>query len=145
MVLINSSPIVYQDRNIGAVVSETDITHLLRLNNELYKTSEKLFNLEEKIRKSSHPKNPFSYIKGSSNLLQDTIKLAKRAASTDAPVLIYGASGVGKELFAKAVHSIREKETAPFIAINCGAISESLFESEIFGYESGLFQSRSKG
>lgn len=139
VVLINSSPIVYQDRNIGAVVSETDITHLLRLNNELYKTSEKLFNLEEKIRKSSHPKNPFSYIKGSSNLLQDTIKLAKRAASTDAPVLIYGASGVGKELFAKAVHSIREKETAPFIAINCGAISESLFESEIFGYESGAF------
>jgi len=138
-VLINSNPVVYENQIIGAVVSETDITNLIRLNNELYKTSEILFDLEEKVRKSSPPSDAFSYIKGNSAPLQDTINIAKKAAKTDAPVLILGESGVGKELFAKAVHNIRETETSPFIAINCGAISSSLFESEIFGYEKGAF------
>ncbi|MBO1002526.1 sigma-54 interaction domain-containing protein [Pseudogracilibacillus auburnensis] len=139
VVLINSSPVVYQETIIGAVVTETDITNLIRLNNELYKTTEKLFNLEEVVRKSSASSNPFSYIKGNSTPLQTTINLAKKAAKTDASVLIYGESGVGKELFAKAIHHLRETETAPFVAINCGAISSSLFESEIFGYEKGAF------
>lgn len=138
-VLINSSPVIYKDNIIGAVVSETDITNLIRLNNELYKTSEKLFDLEEEIRKSTTTSNPFSYIRGNSNSLQHTISIAKKAATTDASVLIFGESGVGKELFAKAVHHLRESEASPFIAINCGAISSSLFESEIFGYEKGAF------
>lgn len=139
VVLINSNPVIYEKEIIGAVVSETDITNMVRLNNELYKASEMLFQLEEEVRKSSETKNPFSFIRGSSVQLQNTLKIAKKAAKTDAPVLIYGESGVGKELFAKGIHHLREKEDSPFIAINCGAISSSLFESEIFGYESGAF------
>lgn len=138
-VLINSNPIIYEDKIIGAVVSETDITNLIRLNNELYKTSEILFELEEKVRQSSSSTDTFSYIKGNSTPLQNTINIAKKTATTDAPVLIFGESGVGKELFAKAVHHLRETESSPFIAINCGAITSSLFESEIFGYEKGAF------
>jgi len=139
VVLINSNPVVYKDEIIGAVVSETDITHLIRLNNELYKTSEKLFDLEGEVRKSTSSSDPFSYIKGNSTSLQHAINIAKKAATTDASILIFGESGVGKELFAKAVHNLRETESSPFIAINCGAISSSLFESEIFGYEKGAF------
>src|SRR5699024_3474349 len=138
-VLINSNPIVYKDKIIGAVVSETDITNIIRLNNELYKTSEILFELEEKVRQSSNSTDTFSYIKGNSTPLQNTINIAKKTATTDAPVLIFGESGVGKELFAKAVHHLRETDSSPFIAINCGAITSSLFESEIFGYEKGAF------
>lgn len=139
VVLINSNPIYYRDHIIGAVVSETDITSQIRMNDELYATSEKLFLLEEEVRKAAASNNPFDYIKGNSDKLKQTIEITKKAATTDASILLYGESGVGKELFAKAIHNLRESENAPFVAINCGAIPESLFESEIFGYEKGAF------
>ncbi|KXH80712.1 sigma 54-interacting transcriptional regulator [Sporosarcina sp. HYO08] len=139
VVMINSNPVYYEDKIIGAVVSETDITSQIRLNNELYATNEKLFHLEEEIRKTQPTENPFSYIKGNSPALKQTLDIARKAATTNASVLIYGESGVGKELFAKAIHNLREDKNAPFVAINCGAIPSSLFESEIFGYEKGAF------
>ncbi|MEK5067850.1 sigma-54 interaction domain-containing protein [Sporosarcina sp. FSL K6-1508] len=139
VVMINSNPIYFNEEIIGAVVSETDITSQILLNNELYMTSEKLFSLEEEVRKTSPSVNPFSYIKGNSPALKKTLEIASKAATTNAGVLIYGESGVGKELFAKAIHNLREPESAPFVAINCGAIPSGLFESEIFGYEKGAF------
>lgn len=139
VVMINSNPVYFKDKVIGAVVSETDITSQILLNNELYMTSEKLFSLEEEVRKKSPSINPFSYIRGNSPSLKQTMEIAKKAATTNAGVLIYGESGVGKELFAKAIHNLRESESAPFVAINCGAIPSGLFESEIFGYEKGAF------
>ena len=139
VVMINSNPVYLHDKIIGAVVSETDITSQIRLNNELYMTSEKLFHLEEEVRKSLPSANPFPYIRGNSPALKQTLEIVKKAATTNAAVLIYGESGVGKELFAKAIHNLREADDAPFIAINCGAIPNGLFESEIFGYEKGAF------
>lgn len=139
VVLINSNPVKLNNKVIGAVVSEMDITSQIRLNNELFNTSEKLFHLEEEVRKSDPEENPFTYIRGNSPALQQTLNITKKAATTNASVLIYGESGVGKELFAKAIHNLREASNAPFIAINCGAIPAGLFESEIFGYEKGAF------
>lgn len=139
VVLINSNPVKFNGETIGAVVSETNITNQIRLNNELFSKSEKLFHLEEEIRQGKENQHPFSFIRGSSPMLKKTLDMLQKAATTDASVLIYGESGVGKELFAKAVHNLREKSDAPFIALNCGAIPESLFESEIFGYEKGAF------
>ncbi|MFJ7935305.1 sigma-54 interaction domain-containing protein [Sporosarcina sp. NPDC096371] len=139
VVMINSNPVYLHDKIIGAVVSETDITSQIRLNNELYMTSEKLFHLEEEVRKSLPSVNPFAYIRGNSPALKQTMEIVKKAATTNASVLIYGESGVGKELFAKAIHNLREAGDAPFVAINCGAIPSGLFESEIFGYEKGAF------
>ncbi|WP_237049298.1 sigma-54 interaction domain-containing protein [Lentibacillus amyloliquefaciens] len=139
VVLINSNPVYCDEDMIGAVVSETDITSQIKLNKELYNASERLFNLEKEVSKLTSTNDPFIKIRGNSKPLQRTINKFKKAASTDANILIDGESGVGKELFAKAVHSIRETENAPFVAINCGAIPEALFESEIFGYEKGAF------
>lgn len=139
VVLINSNPVYLDDCIIGAVVSETDITNQIRLHNELYNTTSKLFNLEKEVTKLTANEDPFQSIRGSSPLLNETIQKVKKAATTDASILIQGESGVGKELFAKAAHHLREKEDAPFIAINCGAIPDSLFESEMFGYEKGAF------
>lgn len=139
VVLINSNPVQLGDEIIGAVVSETDITNQIRLNNELFSTSEKLFNLEEEILKTTEKKSPYAYIRGNSPALKQTLALTEKAATTDASILIYGESGVGKELFAKTVHHLRESDQAPFVAINCGAIPAGLFESEIFGYEKGAF------
>ena len=139
VVLINSNPVYLNGEIIGGVVYETDITSQVRLNNQLNSTSEKLYSLEMAMRKSKDAINPFMHIKGNSEALQKSFDIVKKAAKTNASMLIYGESGVGKELFAKLVHDLREKENAPFIAINCGAIASSLFESEIFGYEKGAF------
>lgn len=139
VVLINSNPVYLNNEIIGAVVSETDITSQIRLNNELYNTSEKLFSLEKEVNKLMPIDDPFKYIRGNSPTLKQTINITKKAATTNANILIYGESGVGKELFSKAVHNSRENKHAPYVAINCGAIPSALFESEIFGYEKGAF------
>lgn len=144
VVLINSNPVRLDEEIIGAVVSETDITSQVRLHNELYNTTEKLFHLEKEVTKLTANDNPFQSIRGSSPLLNETINKVKKAAMTEASILIQGESGVGKELFAKAAHALREEPDAPFIAINCGAIPEALFESEMFGYEKGAFSGASQ-
>ncbi|MCG1027154.1 sigma 54-interacting transcriptional regulator [Virgibacillus halodenitrificans] len=139
VVLINSNPVYFKEEIIGAVVAETDITSQIRLNEELYTTTEKLFHLEKEVTKLTSTEDPFQHIRGNSTALKKTITKLKKASTTEAGILIHGESGVGKELFAKAAHNIREDNKAPFVAINCGAIPSSLFESEIFGYERGAF------
>lgn len=135
VVMINSNPVYLNDHIVGAVVCETDITSHVRLNNQLYQTTEKLISLEKKVNEDS----PFKKIRGNSVKINQTINKIKKVSDIDTNILIHGESGVGKELFAKAVHRVREHEDASFVAINCGAIPSSLFESEIFGYEKGAF------
>lgn len=139
VVMINSKPVILNDQTIGAVVSETDITHVKKLNEELHITSEKLLNLEKKMNTNGLAYDPFTLIRGNSPQLKKVLEKVKKVTKTETNILIYGESGVGKELFARAVHAIREKADAPFVAINCGAIPSGLFESEIFGYEKGAF------
>jgi transcriptional regulator with GAF, ATPase, and Fis domain len=67
------------------------------------------------------------------------INFAKRLAQTDSPVLIYGETGTGKELIARFIHENSSRKNKPFKAINCGAIPETLIESELFGHEKGAF------
>lgn len=74
-----------------------------------------------------------------SKALENTLKLANKAAKTDASVLLLGESGVGKELFANYIHQNSLRSNAPFIAINMAAIPDNLLESELFGYEKGAF------
>ncbi|WP_412899400.1 sigma-54 interaction domain-containing protein [Bacillus sp. 1P02SD] len=138
-VLINSQPVYLHNQIVGAVVSETDITSQVRLNQELFNVSTKVHYLEKEVAKLSPSKNPFHAIKGGSPPIKRTIEMVEKISSTDTTVLISGESGVGKELFAKAIHELRESSKAPFIPINCGAIPPTLFESELFGYERGAF------
>jgi DNA-binding NtrC family response regulator len=67
------------------------------------------------------------------------MRAAKRAAASTIPVLIEGESGVGKELFARAIHGSGERKSKPFVAVNCGAIPDNLVESILFGHEKGAF------
>ena len=74
-----------------------------------------------------------------SPVMENLLRQAKMVADTDASVFIQGESGSGKELLARAIHNRSQRNTKPFIAINCGAIPENLLESELFGHSKGAF------
>src|SRR5579875_1941263 len=137
-VLINTLPIVLNDRVIGGISVERDITDIVKLNEELTTTTAYIQDLESQISHKDS-KDPFYKIKGRSPAINASIALAKKVAPTDATVLITGESGVGKELFAQAIHKASPRSNGPFVDLNCGAIPSSLFESELFGYEKGAF------
>jgi two-component system, NtrC family, response regulator len=81
----------------------------------------------------------FEEIIGSSPQMQEIFATVRKVAATEIPVLITGESGTGKELIANAIHNLSRRNGGPFVAINCGAIPETLLESELFGHEKGSF------
>lgn len=87
----------------------------------------------------------FGSIIGTSKVMKGVKARAARLAPIDAPLLIHGETGTGKELFARACHTNSPRAEQPFLAINCAALPESLAESELFGYEDGAFTNASRG
>jgi len=81
----------------------------------------------------------YATIIGNSLQMKSMIELAQRAANSDAGVLLLGESGTGKELFARSIHQWSPRRTAPFVVINCVALTETLLENELFGHEKGAF------
>ncbi len=81
---------------------------------------------------------------GQSGRMIEVFKLIGRVANTESTVLIYGESGTGKELVARAIHENSFRREKPFLAVNCGALPETLLESELFGYERGAFTGADK-
>jgi two-component system NtrC family response regulator len=100
-----------------------------------------LFNLEQERRaiREQAGVTEFDGFEGNSTPMQEVFGMIRRVGPSDVPVLITGESGTGKELVAHAIHRLSARKEAPFIAINCGAIPETLLESELFGYEKGSF------
>ncbi|MCD6187986.1 MAG: PEP-CTERM-box response regulator transcription factor [Desulfuromusa sp.] len=103
-----------------------------------------LAGLEEENRRlqssaDQDKKNGYSGIFGQCPQMQQVFAMIKKVASIDVPILILGESGTGKEVVAKAIHARGIRKDGSFVAINCGAIPESLLESELFGHEKGAF------
>ncbi len=93
----------------------------------------------QRIRHSREGRLTFSDIITRSEAMTSALRTAQKAASSTIPVLIEGESGVGKELFARAIHGSGERKAKSFVAVNCGAIPDNLVESILFGHEKGAF------
>ena len=93
----------------------------------------------QRIRHSREGRLTFDDIITRAEAMAPILRIAEKAAASSIPVLIEGESGVGKELFARAIHGTSERKTKPFVAVNCGAIPDNLVESILFGHEKGAF------
>jgi two-component system response regulator PilR (NtrC family) len=91
------------------------------------------------LREEIHRKYDFENIVGKGNSIKKVYEMIEAVAETDSTVLISGNSGTGKELVARALHYKSHRKNKPFVAVNCGAISENLIESELFGHKKGAF------
>ena len=93
----------------------------------------------QRIRHSREGRLTFSDIITRSEAMTSVLRIAQKAAASTIPVLVEGESGVGKELFARAIHGTGERKSKPFVAVNCGAIPDNLVELILFGHEKGAF------
>ncbi|MFO7525288.1 MAG: sigma 54-interacting transcriptional regulator [Ignavibacteriaceae bacterium] len=114
---------------------------LLNNKNEKIGAVETFIDISEIKNLSDHLKTQFSFsnIVGVNKEMNKVFTLLESVAETDSSVLITGESGTGKELVARAIHINSERNTGPFVALNCSAFAESLIESELFGHEKGSF------
>lgn len=128
----------------GMILFE-DVNELKKLieKNRLLETE--LNHYKKTLRKIRGAKYSWENIVGKSDAIIECKKKAIKMANMNSNILIYGESGVGKELFAQAIHNSSDRRDYPFVTVNCAAIPEQLLESELFGYEEGAFTGAQKG
>lgn len=100
--------------------------------------------LVEQLRKEITRQYSFADIISRSHAMKELFDILPAVAASDSTVLIEGESGTGKELFAHAIHDLSPRKRKPFVAVNCGALPDTLLESELFGYEPGAFTDAKK-
>jgi PAS domain S-box-containing protein len=93
----------------------------------------------EQLRKELEDRYSLGDIIGRSRAMRELFEVLPTIAASDSTVVIHGASGTGKELFARAIHELSQRRDKRFVAINCGALPDTLLESELFGYRAGAF------
>ena len=139
-ILITGSPIFNEQGKISMVVAnERDITELNRLRYELEESRSLTSKYLSEINQLYSQDSLLSEINVRSKVMHKVFNTALKVAQVDSTVLIQGETGVGKGFFAKLIHRASKRKEGPFIRVDCGAIPESLLESELFGYEEGAF------
>ena len=141
-----STAIIRDDKMIGAVIVFKDISERKQSEQQLEATRLQVEQLKEKLQAENRylmeeikEEHNFSTIIGNSPALQQILTQIEHVAPTHASVLIQGDSGTGKELIARAIHGASLRKDRPLVKLNCGAITPSLVESELFGHEKGAF------
>ena len=142
-VRVNIYPIYSGSEIVAAVSIFRDDTENKKISLELSKAQGLVDYFREQIQSNDETVN--STIIGKNPVFLKALAQAKIAAKADVPVLITGENGVGKEVFAKIIHSHSTRSEKPLINVNCAAIPEQLLESELFGYEEGSFTGAKRG
>jgi PAS domain S-box-containing protein len=136
-VVAQAAPIIVDDELKGSVAVLHDISGIKDL-------TEKLEQAEKKIRELTNKYSPDDIV-GESGKIRDVKSQVAKAANVPATVLLRGESGTGKELFASSIHALSSRKNKSFIRVNCAALTDTLLESELFGYVEGAFTGARKG
>ncbi|MBW1680630.1 MAG: sigma 54-interacting transcriptional regulator [Deltaproteobacteria bacterium] len=145
--LVNRIPIKRNDETVGVILQTTfrDFTEVTELLGRLNLLEKEVNYYKRGLDSILSATYTFDAIIGRHERLVSAKRTARKYAETDAPVLILGATGTGKELFAHAVHLASRRRRGPFVCVNCAAIPRELLESELFGYTGGAFTGAKKG
>ncbi len=133
--MANIIPIDVGESVKGAMITIEDVGQIVEMEAAIR---------SESYRKGLSAQYRFEDILGNSSGISEVKRVAREYAQIDATVLISGASGTGKELYAQSIHNAGRRRQRPFVAVNCGAIPSSLLESELFGYVEGAFTGAQK-
>lgn len=144
--IVTGRPLFDRSNNIVRVICNIrDITEINELRDELIENqlqATRYSKIVERFTKNQASTSSFVY---KSKKMKKLVSSALKYAEVEAPVLITGESGSGKEMLTDFIHENSKRQNAPFLKINCGAIPEALLESELFGYEEGSFTGAKKG
>ncbi|HAQ39534.1 MAG TPA: sigma-54-dependent Fis family transcriptional regulator [Clostridiales bacterium] len=136
-VVAQAAPIIVNGVMKGSVAVLHDMSGIKDLTDKLNKAEQRLRELTNKYKPED--------IIGESDAIKEVKKMVEKAAKVPATVLLRGESGTGKELFANSIHAQSKRSNNNFVRVNCAALSDSLLESELFGYEEGSFTGALKG
>lgn len=136
-VIVDAAPIIVDGELRGSVGVIHDVSEIKKLTEELNQAKQIIRKLEAKYT--------FDDIISEDPKMLEVIDRARKAANLPVTVLLRGESGTGKELFAHAIHNASNRKFNQFIRVNCAALSQSILESELFGYEEGAFTGAKKG
>ncbi|HUX13226.1 MAG TPA: sigma 54-interacting transcriptional regulator [Spirochaetia bacterium] len=133
---VTCAPIIVRNDRLGRFLILQEVERIQELEKKI----------REKIYQRGHVvKHTFEDVIGESRKIKELIQRAKKYSQVDSNIIIVGETGTGKELFAQSIHGYSRRRQGPFVAVNCAALSESLLESELFGYVEGAFTGASKG
>jgi len=135
-IFVRSAPVQINNKSVGVVATFNRVSDIQEVESKV----------RLKLLSKGHlAKAHFKDIVGNSDAIKKTISKAKKYSQSNSTVVLYGETGVGKELFAQGIHNHSSRKNKPFIAINCAALPESILESELFGYVEGSFTDARKG
>lgn len=144
--IVTSAPVFNENNGVIMVVTNVrDISELYNLKEQLAQKQEQTQRYENEIEVIRRQLMQTSDMVVADDKMLELLRMVGRVALLDTPVLLLGETGVGKEMIASYLHKKSPRRDGPFIKVNCGAIPESLAESELFGYERGAFTGASRG
>lgn len=137
--ICNSGPIYESGKLMGAYTIQKDLTDFRDILEENIALQKQISFEKSKMSQFNSDDNPFGNIIGDSIVMRDCVRLAERSSMTNSSVMLVGATGSGKELFAHAIHNASDRKKKPFLALNCATIPESLIEGILFGTVKGVY------
>lgn len=143
--LVTANPVFNEAGEIVMIVENArDITELEQLKMHLSEAQNRATKYKCQLEELLKKELDLSGFIIHSKKMQEIVQMAQQVAATDSTVLILGETGVGKSLLAKLIHKLSRRSKGPFITLNCAALPEQLFESELFGYSPGAFTGASR-